>query len=207
MFNTVQIFHAASWNYDWTLGHLGQHESYDPYIAFAAQVRISSRIKPLYMFTGIIADWMFSNRRDKIWDRETKTLSYFGDGKKEWICTTADDIAAYTVEAVSAPNADKGGFIRVESFRFTPAQLIETYERVRPGKAHLEYQGSLDEVVSMVTNARETTDPVDHQDYIGLGYLEHMLKGSWDFEPVDRDRFPSVKPVTLEEYFKQHPEL
>lgn len=161
------------------------------------------------MFTGIIAEWMFSNRRDKIWDRETKTLPYFGDGKKEWICTTADDIAAYTVEAICAPDADKGGFIRVESFRFTPFQFAKSYERARSGKAsaNLECKGSIDDVVEMVTRARAGTDPVDHQEYIGLGYIEHMLKGSWDYEPVDCSRFPQVRPITLEEYFKQHPAL
>jgi hypothetical protein len=136
-------------------------------------------------------------------------LSYFGDGNKEWICTTVNDLAAYTVEAVCAPDSDKGGFIRVESFRFTPIQLIEAYERARSGKvsAQLKHQGSLENVVEMVSKARVITDPVDHQEYIGLGYIEHMLKGSWDFKPVDCDRFPSVKPVSLEEYFKQHPEL
>ncbi|KAJ5481633.1 hypothetical protein N7475_000445 [Penicillium sp. IBT 31633x] len=91
----VKIFHAASWNYDWTLGYFGQHESYDPYLVFDAQL---SHQAPLHVH------WY--HRGDQIWDRETKTLSYFGDGKKEWICTTADDIAAYTVEAVSAPDAD-----------------------------------------------------------------------------------------------------
>jgi hypothetical protein len=34
-----------------------------------------------------------------------------------------------------------------------------------------------------------------------------MLKGTWDYEPVDCSRFPNVKQGTLEEYFKQHTEL
>lgn len=188
---------------------MGQHESYDPYLCFDAHVRISSRIKPIYMFTGIIAEWMFSNRRDRIWDRDTKTLSYFGDGTKEWICTTAKDIAAYTIAAISEPTADQGGFVRVESFRFTPAQLLTAYEKARGGKVkgHLKYEGSLEDAVSMVNKARATIDPVDHEEYIGLGYIEHMLKGSWDYEPVDNKRFSSVKPTTLEGYFTEHPEL
>ncbi|CAI7676968.1 unnamed protein product [Penicillium manginii] len=159
----VKIFHTASWNYDWTLGYLGQHEAYDPYLAFHTQVRISSRIKPLFMFTGRIAEWLFSNRRDKIWDRETQTLPCF------WICTTASDIAAYTLEAICAPGADEGGFIRVESFRFTPTQFVEAYERARSGKvsAHLKYQGSVDDVVEMLKRARETIHPVNLEEYIG----------------------------------------
>lgn len=191
------------------MGYLGQHESYDPFIAFAAQVRISSRIKPIYMFTGVIAEWLFSGRRDQIWNRETKTMSYFGDGKKEWICTTADDLAAYTIEAVSSPTAEQGGFVRIESFRFTPAQLVEEYEKARGGKvkAHLKCEGTLDDVVSMLAKARATIDPIDHEKYIGLGYAEHLLKGSWDHEPVDAKHFPNVKTTSLRAYFEAHPEL
>ncbi|KAL1960622.1 hypothetical protein VTO42DRAFT_7201 [Malbranchea cinnamomea] len=161
------------------------------------------------MFTGIIAEWLFSNRRDRIWERETKTFSYFGDGTTQWICTTVDDLAAYTIEAVSAPEAEKGGFIRVESFRFTPAELVAAYERARgPGvKGHLKCEGSLEDVVAMLSKARETTDPIDHDQYIGLSYAEHVLKGSWDYEAVDCRRFPNVKQTSLEEYFKAHPEL
>lgn len=191
------------------MAHIGQHESYDPFIAFAAHVRVSSRIKPLYMFTGIIAGWMFSGRRDQIWNRDTKTMSYFGDGSKEWICTTANDLAAYTIEAVTSPGAEKGGFLRVESFRFTPAQLIEEYEKARGGKvkAHLKCEGTLDDVVAMLAKARAMTDPVDHEKYIGLGYVEHNLKGTWDHEPVDMKRFPNVKPTSLRSFFEAHPEL
>jgi hypothetical protein len=121
------------------------------------------------MLTGIIAEWLFLNRRDKIWDRETQTLPCFGDGKKEWICTTASDIAAYTLEAICAPGADEGGFIRVESFRFTPTQFVEAYERARSGKvsAHLKNQGSVDDVVEMLKRARETIHPVILEEYIG----------------------------------------
>ncbi|PQE05153.1 hypothetical protein CJF31_00011029 [Rutstroemia sp. NJR-2017a BVV2] len=205
----VKIFHAASWNYDWTRGQLGQHESYDPYIAFCAHVRISSRIKPLYMFTGIITEWMFSNRRDKIWDREGKTLSYFGDGTETWICTTANDLAAYTVEAVSQPGAENGGFVRVESFRYTPRELVRTYEEARKGavKGNLKCGGSLGDVVEILRKARETTNSVDFEEYVGLSYVEHILKGTWNYEPVDNRRFANVKVTTLQEYFEKHPEL
>jgi hypothetical protein len=161
------------------------------------------------MFTGIIAEWMFSNRRDKIWDRETKTLSYFGDGTETWICTTADDLAAYTVEAVTQPGAEKGGFVRVESFRYTPRELVRAYEEARKGavKGNLRCEGSLGDVVEMLGKARETTHRADFENYIGLSYVEHILKGTWSYEPLDNARFANVKTTSLREYFEKHPEL
>lgn len=161
------------------------------------------------MFTGVIAEWLFSGRRDQIWNRDTKTMSYFGDGSQDWICTTADDLAAYTVEAVSSPTAWQGGFVRVESFRFTPAQLVAEYEKARGGKVkgHLKCQGTLEDVVSMLSKARAEIDPTEHAKYIGLGYAEHQIKGTWNHEPVDNKRFPDVKPTSLRSYFEAHPEL
>lgn len=205
----IKIFHAASWNYDWTKGELGQHESYDPYIAFANHVRLSSSIKPIYMFTGIIVEWFFENPRGSSWNRETKTLSYFGDETKPLICCTADDIAAYSVEAVAAPGAENGGFVRVDSFRVTPEQIAREYEAARGGgvKAHVKRLGSLEDVEMMLTKARKEIDPTEFEKYIGLSYVDHMLKGTWDYESVDVKRFGNVKQTSLKEWFEMHPEL
>src|ERR1700759_4726662 len=44
----VKRFHAASWNLNWSKQPLGVLETYDAYISFMYQARISSPIKPLY---------------------------------------------------------------------------------------------------------------------------------------------------------------
>ncbi|KAF5259650.1 hypothetical protein FOXYS1_9727 [Fusarium oxysporum] len=205
----VKIFHAASWNYDWTRGYLGQHESYDPYICFAAHVRLSSTIKPLYMFTGAIAEFIFSGRRDDIWDRKTKTFKHFGDATKSLRYTTANDLAAYTVEAVTAPDAVEGGFVRVQSFEVSPADIVKAYESARGGqlKANAQCVGSLADAEAMLAKARATTDLLDFESYIGLSYVVHPLRGSWDYEPVDCSRFRNVQQTSLEEWFQAHSEL
>lgn len=71
-----QRFLAASWNYDWRNISLYTEEIYDPYLSFHAQASISSAIKPLHIFTGILAEVFFGkngNRGftptdDGIWD-------------------------------------------------------------------------------------------------------------------------------------------
>jgi uncharacterized protein YbjT (DUF2867 family) len=114
------------------------HESYDPYISFANHVRLSSSIKPIYAFTGIIVEFFFDNPRGNAWDRESKTLSYFGDGEKAFIYCTAGDLAAYSVEAVAAAGAENGGFIRVDSFRLTQEELVREYEAARGGEVKVQ---------------------------------------------------------------------
>ncbi|KAH7065560.1 NmrA-like family protein [Macrophomina phaseolina] len=203
----VKIFHAASWNYDWSRGYLGQHESYDPYIVFAAHVRVSSNIKPIYMFTGAIADFIFYDERDKIWNKETKTFHYFGDKTQALRYTTADDIAAYTSEAIQAPGAENGGYVRVQSFAVSPADVVAAYEAAHGRKAHAQCVGSIEDAERMLAKARATTSPVAHDEYIGLSYAVHMARGSWEYEPSDGARFPTVKPTDLKSWLLAHPDL
>lgn len=205
----MQIFHAASWNYDWTKSPLGEHEAYDPYIAFANHVKISSSIKPLFMITGIIVEWFFENPRGSTWDRKSKTLSHFGDGSKTLIFSTAGDLAAYTVEAVAAPGAEKGGIIRVESFRATPEQMAQAYEAARGGdmKAQTRCVGSLENAEKMLAKAKKEIDMTEFEKYIGLSYVVHFLKGTWDYEASDVQRFGGVKQTSMKEWFEKHPDV
>jgi uncharacterized protein YbjT (DUF2867 family) len=205
----VKIFHAASWNYDWTSSPLGQHEAYDPYIAFANHVRISSTIKPLFMITGIIVEWFFENPRGSPWNRESKTLNHMGDGSKAFIYCTADDLAAYTIAAISAPGAEKGGIIRVDSFRLTPEQIVREYEAARGGgvKAQTKQIGSLEDAEKMLAKSRAEIAATEFEKYIALSYVVHMLKGTWDYEASDVEAFRTVKRTSLREWFEIHPDV
>ncbi|RYP15784.1 hypothetical protein DL765_005510 [Monosporascus sp. GIB2] len=44
---------------------------------------------------------------------------------KALMWTSVDDLAAYTIEAVSGPGAANGGFYRVQSFRASPLEVVE----------------------------------------------------------------------------------
>ncbi|RDW59129.1 NmrA-like protein [Coleophoma crateriformis] len=205
----VKIFHAASWNFDWSKDTLGNHEGYDPFLCFANQVRLTSSIRPLYMFTGAIVEFFYDNPRGSAWDPKTKTMSYFGDGSKKFNFTTANDLAAYTIEAISTPEADQGGFVRVESFRATWGDLVTEYEAARGGtvKAQLKCFGSEADVEGMLATARKTIPAREYEKYIGLSYVLNMLRDTWDYEPIDCKRFSGVKQTTLREWLKDHPEL
>ena len=193
------VFHAGSWNYDWTLGTSGQYEAYDPYICFAAHVRLSSRIKPFFMFRGAIAEWNFNGKFGSNWDRATRTISYFGDGSKEFIYTTAHDLAAYTIEAISSPDEDQGGFLCVESFRLNPNEVVREINSARGAGfgAHIKRLGSTDDSKNLLINARNNTPVERFTEYIGYSYNVHMLEGTWDYEASDVQRFKNVKQTSL----------
>lgn len=159
------------------------------------------------MFTGAITEWVFNSPRDNFFDRTTKTVSYFGTGNEQCIYSTVDDLAAYTVAAISTPDAAEGGIIRVQSFRASPLEIAAAYEDLTGTKTSTKHLGSLEDVEQLLRESRKTTEPTEFSTYLGLAYVEHMLKKTWDFEAVDCERFKEVKQTSLREWFKKHPEI
>lgn len=56
----VKRYVAAAWNYDWRKISFGEHESYDMYHPFRRIVEFTSEIRPIYIFTGVLAEVLFS---------------------------------------------------------------------------------------------------------------------------------------------------
>ena len=56
----IKTFIAQSWNNDWTKIKFGDIEPYDSRIAFYKHVELSSSIKPVYLFTGLFADLLYT---------------------------------------------------------------------------------------------------------------------------------------------------
>lgn len=119
-----QIFHACSWNYD----QLGDHEAYDSYIMFCNHARISSTIRPIYGFTGLTPQYTLTHPSAGVSEHENLALNYFGDGDER--DTTAADLAAYSIAAISDPDAASGGLYHVIAFHEPDA---DTYEEVVRG--------------------------------------------------------------------------
>jgi hypothetical protein len=161
------------------------------------------------MFTGGIAEWLFNENWASIWNGKSRTVSCFGDGTKEFIFTTAHDLAAYTVEAISSADAEQGGFVRVESFRLSPNDIVKEINAARGDSfgAHTELLGSLEDAQSLLISTRNKTDPTSFTDYVGYSYNVHMLEGTWDYVASDVERFKHVKQTSLQDWFKEHPEV
>ncbi|KAI1082555.1 hypothetical protein F5B20DRAFT_507129 [Whalleya microplaca] len=208
----VKVFHAASWNFDWTRNQLGDLETYDWYISFAHHAKLSSTVKPIFGFTGAILEYMFINanfntNRSNLIDGDSQTINFFEDGSKPSIYIAVDDLAAYTIRAISEPDATEGGSYRVESFRMSPQEIAEVYEQVRGIKLNWKSHGSSQDLEKMLAQAREDLSPLDFEKYIDLGYSKYLLNGTWDIESTDSKRWGDIKQTQLREWLKAHPEV
>ncbi|KAI0010722.1 hypothetical protein F4779DRAFT_282366 [Xylariaceae sp. FL0662B] len=203
----VKIFHAASWNFDWTRLKLGDIETYDWYITFAQHAKLSSTIRPLFGFTGLILEYMFIHTtRPKMLDGNSQTINFFGDGNKRSPYTAVDDLAAYTVRAISAPDAAKGGCYRVESCQLSPLEMADVYDEVRGTKLERKSSGSAQDLEVMLAEARDSFSPLDFEKYIALVYAKHVLDGSFDAESPDCARWGDVKQTSFRDWLIDHPE-
>lgn len=204
---SLKIFHATSWNYDWRLAP-GSHEIYDDMRGFAHHVALSSAIKPIYMFTGAIAEYYFK-RSQYDWDSDTKTFNFHGPSTFPTRYTTADDIGNYVLEAITAPNAADGGFVRVQSFEASPEDIVNAYNVVREGRAtaKLNCLGSVKDAEDKLNEGRAKHGKSGWYNFIRYAYQYHIPARSWDYEPVDVARFPNVKQTSLKEFFRRNPDV
>ncbi|KAJ9258333.1 hypothetical protein DTO271D3_4739 [Paecilomyces variotii] len=203
----VKVFHASSWNYDWRRSP-GTHEIYDDIRAFAHHVEISSTIKPIYMFTGAIAEYYF-RKSPADWDSKTKTFNFYGPSTQPTRYTTTNDIANYVVEAITAPDASSGGYIFVQSFEASPEDIVKEYNAAREGRitAKLNCLGTLDDAKAKLDQGRAMYEKRDWPKYLWYCYQYHIPSRSWDYEPKDVSRFPNVRQTSLYEFFRQNPDV
>lgn len=140
-------------------------------------------------------------------DAKNNTINFFRDSTKEQVCTTANDIAAYAIKAISETRAAAGGFYHVESFRISALEMAEVYDEVRGTRLKRKSHGSLEDVERMLAEARATMSPLDHEQYIGLAYTKYWLDGTWDFETSDSKRWSTVQQTSFKEWLLAHPEI
>lgn len=208
----ITKFVAQSWNYDWRAMELGQHESYDPFLCFRRHVDLTSGIRPVYVFTGVLAEVLFSTffttKYNGIWDEDGHRIVTYGTGEEEWHVTTYADAAEYTVEILELPDIEKGGFFSVSSFVHSSRDIARIYGETRGIEVPVVLEGSVDDLRKVALAAREKTgDPKNYYEYIGFFYQLFTLDGTWVLKELDNDRFPGVKPTSLEQLLTENPEL
>ncbi|KAG8676411.1 hypothetical protein FPOAC2_02509 [Fusarium poae] len=207
----VKVFHAASWNFDWTKLNMGDHETYDAYMSFKRLAELSSGLKPIYGFCGSILEYMFINckkdgRRSAI-DPETKTVSYCGTGEDKMSLISADDLAKYTLAAIADPEIIQRGVYFVESFRCTVPELGELYGKARNIEIKKQPVGGRPELEGMLAQARQFMSPLESNKYIDLAYALAILKGVALADPSDCKRWEGmITPMGFEQWLNEHPE-
>ncbi|KAF4450062.1 Isoflavone reductase like protein [Fusarium austroafricanum] len=207
----VKIFHAASWNYDWTKINMGDHETYDAYISFKRLAELSCNLKPIYGFTGAILDYMLVHikeaDRPALINKDTRSVAYFGTGNEKLSFTTLDDLAKYILVAINDQEVIKKGTYYVESSHCTMPELADIYGKVRGFEVKKQCYGGKAELEAMLNNARKTIGVLEANRYIDMAYGMLFLNDKAVVDPVDGKRWADkVTPTSVEQWLRDHPE-
>lgn len=212
----VKRFLAAGWNYDWRrVPFGGDAPIYDSVRAFHVQAEISSSIKPLHIFSGMLAEVFFgyegqdgfTPRDGGVWDPKGKQMDVWGDGKGEWCFTTEDDAGRWGVEVVTADGAEDGGFVTLCSFRHSLMDIKSIYEKVRGIEVNVNYKGEISELEQMAESARDAYGRRGLWNWHRLFFNLFCVKGIWNLGDSQDEKYPNVKPTSLEAFLKAHPSI
>lgn len=213
----IKRFHAVSWNTDWESMPLGVIESYDPMICFARQALLTSSIKPLYTFCGVLAMTLFgvpgagSLEGDTgLWTRKEggrRMINLIGAGGTPTPFSVEDDVADFSIALTTSDDAEKGGYFRFCSDEFTLLELKAVYEKVRGQECLVNHVMDVETCKQMVKQARDDATRAGDldkkfKDIVGLVYAVFLDEGFNNIQPVDANRFPGVPRTMLEEYIR-----
>lgn len=93
-------------------------ERYDPYVSFRRHVEISPIPRPIYIFTGVLAEVLFSVEghgdfspaNHGVWGPDRKEMQIWGSDDRLWHWTTEQGAAEFTAAIIERDDADAGGF-------------------------------------------------------------------------------------------------
>ena len=189
----IKVYHAHSWNCDWTKIGFGDWEHYDAYLSFRRHVELTSAIKPVYVFTGIVGEFAVSpvvgiahlqeNADGK--EQKTKTMAYWGDGDAKWDFTYMEDAARFSIDLITTDKsvlAGNGGFFRIHSAEASAKDVARAYEKIKSEKVELKSLGGLEELNSRLEHARATTDLREYFSFGNYYIQAASILGIWKME-------------------------
>jgi nucleoside-diphosphate-sugar epimerase len=215
--HNIKRFHAVSWNTDWEYMPLGVIESYDAMISFARQALLTSSIKPLYTFCGVLAMTLFGvpgagslEGDSSLWIRKEggeRAINVIGAGATSTPFSTEDDVADFSIALTTSDDAEKGGYFRFCSDSFSVLELKAVYEKVRGKPCSLNHVMDVATCKHMIEQARNNAMKAGElhkrfKNIVGLVYAVFMDEGLYNIEPVDADKFPGVPKTKLEDYIR-----
>jgi NAD(P)-dependent dehydrogenase (short-subunit alcohol dehydrogenase family) len=192
----VPRFIPSDFSCDFTFIPKGENRNFDLRKEFQEHLD-KSPIKATSIFNGCFADILSYNT--PLFNVPDKTIAFY-DNKTDWQMdfTTMDDTAAFT--AAAAVDDTTPRFLRIASFRVSPADLVELSEQHKNQKFELINMGSM-EGFSVYNKMQRAAHPKGEMElyprwqqsqYLYSMFLVHHLS-------LDNNRYADLKWSPIEE--------
>jgi nucleoside-diphosphate-sugar epimerase len=146
-----------------------------------------------FLDRGTLFDWL------GLADTEKRTAYLWGDGTAVVDYTTWADTARYTVAAALDDEAI-GRVLPVAGESVDFHGFVDAYARATGTALRVERLGSLDDLDHRIAELVESA-PENFFAYLPLMYVRGQLRGEAVLPPVRNERYPSIRPTTVEQYF------
>ncbi|OQV04955.1 hypothetical protein CLAIMM_09765 [Cladophialophora immunda] len=195
----VKIFHAQTWNLNWHGIQFGDMEYYDAQISFCRQVELTSKIRPVYVFSGVFGEQLWGPLSGTF---PTKRSDGTWNTKYPW--TSMKNCAEFSIELLTTEKDvvdGKGGFFFVRSGYNTVREFAEVYERLKQVKVELIRKGSSEDLHAKVQELRRTNSPRRHCKWLGLLVADLAEQGKWSIG--DYKIFENIQVDTIEDIIQE----
>jgi hypothetical protein len=128
-------------------------------------------------------------------DEAAGTATFWGKGDEHFEATTVDDTARYAAR-VALDRDIKAGKFAIAADRISFNEIVAAHERATGRSYQTRSRGDIDDLRAWI-EAREGDG--DHGSALMGRYVEYMLSGQTHLENIQNDRYPDIKPQTLDE--------
>ncbi|KAE8320742.1 hypothetical protein BDV39DRAFT_32948 [Aspergillus sergii] len=208
----IKIFHASSWNADWRLFDWGEFEAYDTHIAFQRHVELTSPIKPVYVYTGMFAEYLFSPAGPGMFSKDESGAASVqvwdkGDATMSW--TTMKDAAEFSISLLTRMDVQKGngGYFSVKSGDCSPHDIARAYQNVTGASVDVRYTGTVDQLIQKLEHARQQHGPGQYMQYLALAAQSFLYSGKLQLQNAETSIDGKPTTTSLEDLLRGKPDL
>lgn len=171
------------------------------------------------VFFGSHKEQGFTPADDGVWDpapngsaagpqSRVKAMDVYGTGNEPWFFTSEADAGAFSIEVVTGPDAEKGGCVNLVSWVHSLREVAEIYQKVNPkARVDITEKGSVEELEKKAIAGREKWGRGKFWQYYRLFFQLFTIKGVWNLEKLDNEKYPGVKATSLVQFLKENPEI
>ncbi|KAF4968325.1 hypothetical protein FSARC_4271 [Fusarium sarcochroum] len=196
----VPRYVASDWALDYTKLKPGQLLPKEAMIQIKAYLETKKTTKGVHILVGGFMDPLLSPFFS-IWDSQSQTLRYWGEGDEPFEGTSYENAAEFTATIV----ADKSG-VGIKKYlgdRKSIKEIAAAFDKVYGVKPRLERLGSLEDLKTKMHALREK-NPADIYSYLALFFMYYYINGQTFVGPeTDNEQYKDVRPETWEDFLSK----
>lgn len=183
---------------DFALDHFkatpGEHAAFD--LRREADQQIAAlEIEQINILNGAFLDGTAAPGAVVVFDDDAGTATFWGSGDEHFEATTVDDTARYTARVALDPDVESGKFaVAADNVSFNG--IVAAHARATGRRYEPRSRGDVDDLRAWI-DARHQEG--DHGSALMGRYVEYMLSGQTQLQDVQNDRYPDIKPRTLDD--------